>query len=301
MRKVVGIGLLLTLAVGALSLLSIAQEEKPSGPPPLLQIIREDVKPGRAAAHEKIEAGWPAAYRKYNIKSYWVGGTPVAGQSEAWFIVALNSAGELEDLNKQTAASKAMSAELSRLSMADSEVISNSRSVLAAYAPDLSYKPDFNIGEYRYLMVDTVRVRLGHGDQFGALRKAINATHEKAGLDEHMLVYFVTQGGASGTVFVFQPLKSLHELDGMAKSHGEGSAYFQATGDEGRKQARDFAMNDELLFERQVITLNPMMSHVSEQVMAKAPDFWKPKMEMAKAPADKVMPAAKKEMKTEKK
>jgi len=299
MRKIIGFGLLLTVLLGATSLLTVAQEEKPSGPPPLLQIIREDVKPGKSAAHEKIEAGWPAAYGKYNVKSYWVGGTPLAGQSEAWFIVALSGVGEMEDINKQTSANKAMSAELTRLSMADADMISNSRSMLASYAPDLSYKPEFNIGEYRYLMVDTIRVRLGHGDQFGALRKAINAAHEKAGLDEHMLVYFATMGAPAGTAFVFQPLKSLHEFDGMGKSHGQGSTYYQTVGDEGRKQARDFALNDELLFERQVIALNPMMSHVSEQVMAKAPDFWKTKPVMAKKVDEGgvIKPAAKKDEK----
>ena len=56
----------LTLAAG-LSLLiaqsSIAQE---MAPPKMLQIIREQVKPGKTSAHEKVEMGWPRAYAKAN-------------------------------------------------------------------------------------------------------------------------------------------------------------------------------------------------------------------------------------------
>ena len=36
---------------------SLAFAQMPPGPPKLLQIFREEVKPGRAAAHEKVETG----------------------------------------------------------------------------------------------------------------------------------------------------------------------------------------------------------------------------------------------------
>jgi hypothetical protein len=37
-------------------------------------------------------------------------------------------------------------------------------------------------------------------------------------------------------------------------------------------------------FERQIFSLSPQMSNVSEKVMAAAPDFWRPKATMAKRP-----------------
>jgi hypothetical protein len=43
-------------------------------------------------------------------------------------------------------------------------------------------------------------------------------------------------------------------------------------------------LNHEMGFERQIFSLSPQMSNVSEKVMAAAPDFWRPKATMAKRP-----------------
>ena len=49
--------ILLFLAVGLVfagMLPAVAQEQAPSGPPKMLQIFREEVKPGKAPAHAPI-------------------------------------------------------------------------------------------------------------------------------------------------------------------------------------------------------------------------------------------------------
>jgi len=97
-------------------------------------------------------------------------------------------------------------------------------------------------------------------------------------------------------VLVFEPMKTLQEYDGLAKVHGKGSAYYEATGDEGRKMFADFAQNDLQFVQRDFLAFAPAMSVVSDKVIAANPDFWRPKTAMAKAPAAKKEPA-----KTEKK
>ena len=47
--------------LAALAPQAIAQT--PPSPPKVLSIFREEIKPGRGAAHEKLEAGYPAAMR----------------------------------------------------------------------------------------------------------------------------------------------------------------------------------------------------------------------------------------------
>jgi len=191
-------------------------------------------------------------------------------------------------------------AEIDRANIADGDLLTGVRSTFLFYNPELSYRPNFNVGEYKYLMVDTYRIKLGHGEKFSELRKAVNAAHEKANMDEHMLVYNVGLGAPGGTVMVLQPAKSLKEFDDSAKTHGKGSPYYEAVGDDGRKMFTEFAREDEQFFVRDFLAFSPGMSFVSEKVIAANPSFWQPKMELAKAPGAKL--AAKKEpAKTEKK
>jgi hypothetical protein len=266
------------------------------GPPPVIQMFREEVKPGKSPLHAKTEAAWVAAYRKANLKYYYLGTTSMTGPSEAWFFSAYASMEDAEKAQMALEANKAVQAEIDRVGVADGDLLSGVRSTYLFYNKELSYRPDFNLGEYKYFMVDTYRVKLGHGEKFADLRKAVNAAHEKAKIDEHMLVYNVGLGAPAGTVLVFQPIKSLKEFDDFPKTHGKGSAYYDAVGDAGRKMFDDFAREDEQFFVRDFLAFSPGMSFLSEKIIASNPTYWKPKTEMAKAPA------AKKELaKTEKK
>ncbi len=306
MRKLLFACVLLALVVAAayVALPATAQTDAhaaSSGPPPVLVITREEVKPGKGAMHEKSEAAWAAAYRKANLGHYYLGTTAMSGLNDAWFFSAFTS---LQDAEKETAAleaNKAAQAELDRINATDGELLSGSRTTFAFYDPELSYRPDFNLGDYKYFMVDTVRMKMGRMEKFDELRKAVNAAHTKANMDEHMLVYHVGLGAPGGTVIVFQPLKSLVTYDEFPKTHGKGSAYYDAIGDEGRKMMTDMTANDVQYFQRDLLAISPAMSVVSEKTMAANPSFWKPKTAMAKAPAKTATPAAKKETKTEKK
>ncbi len=254
-----------------------------SGPPQVMQLFVEDVKPGRAPAHLKNEAAWTAAYKKAMLKDYYVGATTLSGPPQAWFFAAFGSMGDVERVNAALEANKAVQAQLDRVGAAESDLLSNTRSMFVFYNKELSYRPDFNIGNYKYVMVDTVRVKPGQFSKFAEMWKMVNAAHEKANMDEHMLVYNAGLGAPGGTVFVFQPLKSLKEWDQMGKTHGKGSGYYEAVGDEGRKKMGEFAQNDQKFFERNILAISPEMSFVSEKVMAANPSFWMPKAAMAKS------------------
>ena len=267
-----------------------------SGPPPVIQIFREEVKPGKGPLHAKTEAAFLVGYKKANLKYYYLGTTAMTGASEAWFFSAYGSMEDVEKANMAMEANKAVQAELDRAGIADGDLLTGVRSTYLFYNKELSYRPDFNLGEYKYFMVDTYRVKLGHYEKFAELRKAVNAAHEKANIDEHMLVYNVGLGAPAGTILVFEPMKSLKEWDDSAKTHGKGSAYYEAVGDAGRKMFTEFAREDEQFFVRDFLAFSPGMSFLSEKVIASNPSYWKPKAEMAKAP-----PAKKEPAKTEKK
>jgi hypothetical protein len=262
-----------------------------SGPPPVVQMFREEVKPGKGPLHAKTEAAWVAAYKKANLKYYYLGTTTMTGPTEAWFLAAYSSMEDVEKANMALEANKAVQAEIDRVGVADGDLLSGVRSTYLFFHSDLSYRPNFNVGDYKYFLVETYRLKLGHYEKFAELRKAINAAHEKANIDEHMLVYGVGLGAPLGTYLVFQPVKSLKEWDDSAKTHGKGSAYYEAQGDDGRKMVAEFAREDSQFLVRDFLAFSPGMSFVSEKVIAANPSFWKPKMEMAKAPAAKKEPA----------
>jgi hypothetical protein len=63
----------------------------PQDPPKVLNIFREEVKPGKNRAHVEWEKGWPAAYSKVNYPTPYLAMTSTSGTNEAWFLVGYPS------------------------------------------------------------------------------------------------------------------------------------------------------------------------------------------------------------------
>ncbi len=168
----------------------------------------------------------------------------------------------------------------------ESEFVSESRIVFAKYRPELSYKPDFNLGEYKYFNVLVVRFKIGSGpDEVG---KIVAAARAKANPDYHSVAYEVTSGMPVGTYIYFTPVKSLVAWDEPPnKAYGDAlkeGGFYDAVG-----KTVQFA-------EPRLFAFNPRLSYVSDNVAKADPSFWHPKMETPKPPAAKKEPA-----KTEKK
>ncbi len=271
-------------------------------PPAVLQIFHESVKPGRGMEHAKLEAGFATTFKKANPQQYYLAANAMTGPMETWFFLALNSMDDLQKAEANIAAHKSVQAELERFAVNDGALVNGVTAQFAVYDPDLSYRPEFNLGEFKYFTVDTVRVRSGQYDKLVAALKAVKAAHEKANLDEHMVVYYVTMGAPAGTVLIFQPFRSLKEVDEVGKLHGEGSAFRKAMAEDSNKAASDaFRREGRESYQVDLLAISPNMSLVSDKVIATNPSFWKPKTEVAKAPAAKaVTPAAKKETETKK-
>ena len=296
MRK--GIVLLAVAAVAALALSSAgwAQTAGVGSPPKVLQIFREEVKPGKVAAHERIEVGWPQAFTKANFPYHYLAITSLTGPNEAWYLSAFSSFAEWEQSNKQIEENAGLRTATERLSETDGEVLTRVSSIAAVYREDLSYRPSFKVGEYRYFAVDTIRVRPGHDAGFEEAWKLITAAHEKANLDEHMVIYQAVSGEKLGTFFLFQPAKSLKEVDMGRDTHGPKSAYREILGEDGQKKLRELTQSGVVSHERRHFSFAPKMSYVSKEVMAQAPDFWQTKPVVARETSKgKVVPATKKE------
>ena len=279
--------------------LSAQDQAAPSGPPKRLQLVIEDVKPGKGAAHQKSEAAWLASFQRAKVPAYGIAMTAMTGHNEAWFLNVMgDNWAQFDSWGKQLNSNAAVGAALEQASATDGDLINSSRTYYLDYVPELSYRPDFKLGEMKFFMVDTVRVRPGYGRDFAEIRKAVNAAHEKADMDEHMLVYYAGTGAPGGTYFIFEPVKSVASLDDVDKWHADDSAYRKALGDDFAARNREFAQKGLMSSESDMFAISPSMSWVSENTAKLDPTFWNPKTAMAKAKpkaAGAATPAAKKE------
>ncbi len=295
--------LLLLLAAACLTLPLVAQtadnatapQNAASGPPKLIQIYREVLKPGRVPLHEKSETQYANALYKANYPYYQLALTSISGPDRALFITAGNTYADLQKGQEFIRKDVALRTELDRFAPSDGDLLASGENFVYSYEPDLSYRPDFNLGEMRYATVDLFRVKPGYGDEFKDFWKRVIAAHEQANIDEHMLVYSLAYGGPTGAFLVIQPMKSVAELDTVHETHG--AAYKEALGSDWQQKISTFAREGMTSVENNLFEINPKMSYVSKQTIAAAPDYWRPKETVTAARAKKsiVTPASKKQ------
>jgi hypothetical protein len=249
-------------------------------PPAVMGIIREAVKEGHSAAHEKVEADWSGAMRKHNVPYHDLALTSMTGPSEALFLLAFKSFAEVEQAGKEMQ-KPALRAEIDLLEARDGELRSTSRTMYAVYRKDMSYRPELvNIGKTRYVGVTAFRLKLGHMEEFAEGSKKFLGAHEKAGLKEPMVAYQVIAGAPDGLFLFMEPMESLKMIDEMP-AHDKAVA--EAMGNEEFQRMMNGAGDVFTSIEYSLFAVSPRMSYVSKETEDVDPAFWRPKMSPVKA------------------
>jgi hypothetical protein len=248
-------------------------------PPAVMQIVRESVKEGRSAAHERVESDWAAAFRKRNFPAHSVALTSIAGPSEAWFLSGYSSFAAVEQGNQEIQ-KPGFKAEMDTLEARDGELRSNSRWMYAVYRKDMSFHPELvNIGKTRYVGVTTFRLKLGHEADFMEGSKKFIDANEKAGVKLPTVAYEVIAGAPAGTFFFMEPMESLKTFDEMP---ARDKAVREAMGNEDFQQLMKGAGDVFTSIEYSMFSINPRMSYVSKETEDVDPAFWRPKMTSGK-------------------
>lgn len=262
---------------------TFAQTTTPT-PAPVLQIIRETNKEGRAAAHERVETEWAAAARRANHPARYVGLATISGPSEFWFIEPMASFSMFEDWDKASS-KEPVKTTFANLDSRDGELRAASRTYWAIYRPDLSYQPEkFNPGKTRFVTIETMRVRPGRDEDFAAGGKQYLDAMHKANIDECMLAYQVVAGAPEGTYLFFEPMQGMKELD------AEGArmqAVAEAMGPENASRFRKAAGEIFTSIDSAILQVKPGMSYPPESTTEADSAFWKPKASAPAAPAAK--------------
>jgi len=259
-----------------------APSAMPGGPPKVVLIIREEIKPGMMPAHNKHSASYAGIFRSLQTPNYRIALLPVAGnENEVIYLNPLESFAQLQGTTeatdkKMSSLSGNMKAESDRLDKEAPVLHAGMRDMLGVLRPELGYGGPVDISKMRFFSVTTVRVRPGHDAQYADyVQKIVTVARQKAKIDTlHTAAYQMISGTPAGTYMYFRPMRSLAELD-----ENIGMKVRAAMGDDMRKDA-DKAVSDAIMSsETSTYWINPNMSYVPSPMAAGDPAFWNPKPE----------------------
>jgi hypothetical protein len=273
------------LAIATLSsgLFHVEAQDRHMGPPPVLLIVREDIKPGKMPAHNKHSASYAQIFGRLQTNSYRIACVPVAGsENEVVYLSPMDTFAQLEQVQretdkKMTAASGTTRTDLDRLEREAPDLHAGMRDMFAVYRPELSYDPDVDIAKMRYFAVTTVRLRPGQEDQYGEfLRNVINTARKNVKAELHIAAFQVIAGSPNTTYMFFRPMKSLSEYDLKI-----GPRVRAAMTEDQKKKSDKIAGEAVMVSETSIYAFAPQMSYVPKEMIAGDPTFWSPKTQEA--------------------
>lgn len=277
--------LLFLLSATCLALSASLAAAQSVGPPPVLLIVREEIKTGMMGDHSKEANNVVQIYAKAKSPWHRLAMVPVAGnENEVMYFWGFDSFADMEKSNKDLdEIGVTYKADFDRNRHEGEDYHSSQRDSIAVFRPDLSYNPGVDVAKMRYMRIQTIRVKPGHGREFEEGRKITNAAHVKAKIDEHMAVYQIMGGAQNGSYLVIIPWAS---LEGMATiPHGKN--YWDAMGDDNREKTEKIESDAVVFTSTDVYAFAPQLSYASERMIAADPGFWTLKPMAAPAPKGK--------------
>ena len=283
-------------AVLALATPVLAQE--PPGPPAVLRITYEEIKPGSMGIHEKSVASYLALWERAKAPNYRLGLAPVSGDTnQVVYLEAFPSLAALgeadEKMEASVASNAAWQAELDNLDRTSGPLHASQSTVIATYRADLSYRPlrMDSVAKSRYFTINTSRLRPGRTADYTDYVKQLNRAREKANVDDHIAVFQGLSGAAPGTFITVFLNRSLSEIDDFRKgAETRNKAIDDAIGGDTVVRARA-ALAEQIFAQGSgmsiLYSVNRRLSRADPQFAAFDPDFWSPKPASAKALAVK--------------
>ncbi|WP_306599578.1 hypothetical protein [Geothrix sp. 21YS21S-2] len=253
---------------------ALMAQSGPQPPPPVMVFIREEVKPGKGAAHEATEAAWTQAMIKGKSTNYYLGMEALTGPSEAWFLAGYGSFAKWGGAQNEFDANPDLKKEIARIAEQDGELLSGARTFVGARRKDLSFGPDVEIGKMRYMRVRTFRVKQGQNRPFEDGLKVALEGYAKSRYPFSFATYEVVAGQPSPTFVILRPMKSLGDMD---LADAADKAFLEVMGEDGRK-ALSKVFGDSVQFvENQIFSFNPKLTFAGPSTIASDPAFWAPR------------------------
>jgi len=289
MNRLTGYLLSSSLLFGCLG--TIAAQENSGGmhnPPKVLNILREFTKPGKnGMSHEKTESAFIKAMTAAKSPEHYLAVDSMSGKPRSLFLTGFDSFEAMEKAQAAVEKNPAFMEALDHAGVVDGEMLSDTDSGDFAFREDLSLRPAVDIANMRYFEISLFHVKPGHDKDFEALAKVYQQGFERI-QSSHWAVYEAVYGQTDGTFVVFEPMKSLAEVD---KAFAQYKDFESALGEDGVKKLNELYASAIESSQSNLFEFNPRISYVGEDWIKANPDFWKPKA----AAASKKEAAKKKE------
>jgi hypothetical protein len=261
------------LAASVLAGKVAAQEKEMSGPPKILTVAREFVKPGKNGPdHERTESMFVDAMRRAKWPTHYLGMESLSGKNRALFLTGYES---FDAWEKDVAAEQkntVLAGSIQRAYEADATLLDSFETSVWMYRPDQSMNPPADVSGFRLMEFDVFHIKPGQEAEWDEAVKLVKEAYSKVP-DSHWAMYQLLYGGG-GTYVVISPSSGGAEID---KGFAADKQFAEAMGADGMKRLSELSRMAIESRDNELFLVNAHMSYVSDEVASKAPDFWKPK------------------------
>lgn len=277
MKKFVCTLMGLSFAAMGLSFTTAQEASEPgtTGPPAVVQVQREFLKPGKAGAlHDRSESNFVQAMSHAKWPTHYFAVNSMSGPTRALYFIGYPSFEAWEKDNEAMAKNAELATAFERATQADGDLLSSSDQAILEYNADLSYHPPQGLGKVRYLEITVFKIHPGHGMDFRALTKMYVDGIEKAGIEDATWVTFEMAYGGGDEYVIISPDKSMADID---KSNADGKKFSDALGEEGMKKFAELEASTVESVDSELFAINPRQSYPPEAWVKDDPSFWTPK------------------------
>ena len=272
-----GCVLLLPLAA-ALSPVLNAQAPPEDGPPNVLVIHREYLKPGKGGMlHDRSESAFVKAFAEAKSPYHYFALDSLSGPSRSLFLFAYDTFADWEKETAAIAGNPALAAKVDQASLQDGDLLAGYDAAAMTLRPDLSLNKG-SIDGARYFEITVFVVKPGHTHDFTELAKLYIDTYRKVAPDTHWDTFEVMYGSplpsaTGGEVFlVFNLMKSLAETD---KSIQNSDKFSTELGAAGMQKVSELTAASVEATTTNLFVINPRISNPPAEWVKKDPSFWK--------------------------
>lgn len=225
----------------------------------ILQMYREELKPGKEAQYFKIETEAAARCRETPCPQPYLTVSSFTGPGQVWYLNSYDSFAAMEKIAQAYAANSALAAYLDRVRQSKEGMVTQQDNVLAQYRPDLSQGEGLGIAGARYFLIEVVQVRPGHGEEYEVGQKILTSNRGREGMPRSRAVYQVISGLPDGTYVIFTALHGLRDagaaLDDGSRAGGSASGAILNSG-------------------TNLFAVSPQLGYGAKEWIAADPEFW---------------------------
>jgi hypothetical protein len=288
MKKVSGFLLGMCLVLGTAG---VAAAQEKSGemhaPPPVLNIIREVVKPGKSGlTHERSESAFVKAMVNAKYPTRYLAMDSLSGKSRSLFMIGYESFAALEKDVMDTQKNATLAAALDRAAVADGELLDSYDQSSWIYLPDQSLNQNGGLVGIRYFEIEVFQIRPGHEADWNDAVKLVKEAYAKVP-DAHWAMYQNVFGRENPSYLVIVPRKSLSEVD---TGFQQAPKFMAAIGADGMKKLNELSAAAIASSETNIFAINPRESYMDEDLIKADPDFWQAKAAPAAEKKEKAAP-----------